>query len=389
MFSSRTPAALEPNAISRTAADLRNRGVRLLDLTETNPTSVGLVLPPGALAALAAPAAASYHPDPLGLFEARDAIAADIAQPGSPIDPARLVLTASTSESYAFLFKLLCDAGDEVLVPEPSYPLFASLTSLEAVRARPYRLRYDGTWSIDRETLHRAWTSRTRAVLVVSPNNPTGSYLRAADRDWLMKFCQRADVAVISDEVFAAYPLHPAPDAASILGQPDGLSFVLGGLSKYAGLPQMKLGWIVAQGHRDAVTSALARLEVIADSFLSVATPVQGAVGSLLASGRELRRAIHARVRTNLATLEGMLSGDSPISILAPEGGWTAVLRVPSTSTEEALVVRLMNEAHVRVHPGFFFDFHDEAHLVVSLLPEPPVFEEALRRMLPIAGGPA
>jgi alanine-synthesizing transaminase len=387
MFSSRLPVTLAPNAITRAAVTLRAQGIRLLDLTETNPTAVGLAYPPGLLAPLAGQAAERYAPDPLGLRSAREAVAREYARAGAKVDPGQVMLTASTSEAYALLFKLLCDPDDEVLVPQPSYPLFESLTALEAVRARPYRLDYHGGWAIDRESVHRALTARTRAVLVVGPNNPTGSMLRRDDREWLASLCSDRGIAIIADEVFADYPLRPRREAASCLGESPTLTFVLGGLSKSAGLPQVKLAWIVVSGPPDAAEQAMERLEVLGDTYLSVSTPVQVAAPSLIEAGRGIRAAIQQRLDTNLAALDRLVAADSAVSVLPPEGGWSVVLRVPATQPEEALVLRLLNEAHVLVHPGFFFDFADEAFLVLSLLPEPDVFETAVRRLLPLAGG--
>lgn len=387
MFSSRLPAALAPNAITRAAAALRARGIPLLDLTETNPTAVGLAYPADILSPLAGAAAERYAPDPLGLASAREAVAKEYERTGTRVNPGQVMLTASTSEAYALLFKLLCDPDDNVLVPQPSYPLFESLTALEAVRARPYRLDYHGSWAIDRDSVQRALTARTRAVLVVSPNNPTGSLLRRDDREWLAALGGDRRIAIISDEVFAEYPLRPRPGAASCVGESGALTFVLGGLSKSAGLPQVKLGWMVVGGPSDLAAQALERLEVIGDAYLSVSTPVQIAAPALIEAGRHVRAAIQRRLSANLTCLERLVGADSPVSLLPPEGGWSAVLRVPATQSEEALVLRLLNEAHVVVHPGFFFDFADEAFVVVSLLPEPQVFERAIHRLLPIAGG--
>jgi hypothetical protein len=305
----------------------------------------------------------------------------------SRIDPARIVLTASTSEAYTLLFKLLCDPGDDVLIPQPSYPLFESLTALDSVAARPYQLDYHGLWSIDRDSVMQALTPRTRAVLVVSPNNPTGSMLRNGDREWLASVAAGRGLAIIADEVFAGYPLRPGRDASSCVGETRTLTFVLGGLSKSAGLPQVKLGWMVVSGPEAAVEQSLVRLDVICDTYLSVSTPVQLAAASLMAAGRDMRAQIQQRLGQNLATLDSMLGAGSAISMLAPEGGWSVVLRVPATEPEEALTLRLMHEAHVLVHPGFFFDFASEAFIVVSLLPEPDVFREAMTRVVSIAGG--
>jgi len=390
VFSSRLPAALGPNAITRAVSALRDRQVAFVDLTETNPTRVGLAYPANVLQSLADPAAAIYQPESLGLPSARAAIAAEYAADGAVIPADRVVLTASTSEAYALLFKLLADPGDQVLVPQPSYPLFESLTSLESVAAMAYHLDYHGVWSIDRDSFMRAANSRTRAVLVVSPNNPTGSMLRAADRDWLVSLCAERQWALIADEVFAGYPLRPARDAVSCAGEARALTFVLGGLSKSAGLPQAKLGWILVSGPDALVGHALERLDVMCDTYLSVSTPVQVAAPALLTAGRAIRDNIRARISTNLAALERIIGDSSSVTLLPPEGGWSVALRVPAVESEEALVLRLLNDHHVLVHPGFFFDFPSEAYIVVSLLPESSLFDKAMRTTVAaVTGGPA
>lgn len=387
MFSSRLPAQLSANAISRAVEELQRRQVALVDLTETNPTLVGLPYPDGLTGALSDVEARTYEPEPLGLRSAREAVAGEYARAGQIVDPDRIVLTASTSEAYAFLFKLLCDAGEDVLVPRPSYPLFESLTALEAVRAVPYRLAFHDGWTIDRHTLESSLTPRTRAVLVVSPNNPTGSFLHAADREWLAALARERNLAIVSDEVFAGYPLRPRADVSSFTGEDRALTFVLGGLSKSAGLPQMKLGWILVSGPESLAAKAISRLEVIADTFLSVSTPVQAALPALLDFGTSIRSAIHERVLDNFRTLEGLLRNDSSVSLLGAEGGWSAVLRVPATEDEESLVLRLLAEHHVLVHPGYFFDFESEAFLVLSLLPEPGEFVRGIERILSAVEG--
>jgi len=386
MFSSRLPATLAPNAISRALDLSRAKGVPLLDLTETNPTSVGLPYPAELAAMLGGVDSHRYAPDPAGLLSAREAVAREYAGRGADVDPSRIVLTASTSEAYAFLFKLLCDPGDHVLVPQPSYPLFDSLTQLEGVVARPYRLDYHGQWSIDRDSVDRALSDRTRAILLVSPNNPTGSMLRGDDLEWLVERAA-GRIALIADEVFSGYPLRPGADAASCIGEHRALTFVLGGLSKSAGLPQMKLGWIVADGPRGDVAQALSRLEIIADTYLSVSTPVQLAAPALLSAGRDVRAQIHQRLVNNLAQLDRLVGPDSSATVLSPEGGWSVVLRVPATESEEHLVLRLLQEERVVIHPGFFFDFPDEAYLVASLLPDPAVFDQAMSRVLAAVDG--
>jgi alanine-synthesizing transaminase len=382
MFSSRLPAGLPSNAITQAVADLRAIGITLLDLTETNPTLVGLPYPADVLSALSDPGGLMYSPEPLGWRPAREAVAREDGRSGASIDPDRIVLTTSTSEAYALLFKLLCNAGDAVLVPQPSYPLFEALAGLEAVRAEPYRLEYHGRWSIDRDSLVGGLTPRTRAVLVVTPNNPTGSMLRDGDRDWLAALCADRGIAIISDEVFRDYTLAAGPDAASFAGEARALTFVLGGLSKSAGLPQMKLGWIAVSGPAALTTAAIAQLEVICDTYLSVSTPVQLAAARLIDAGRAIRSAIQKRITRNLASLRRLLPADSPVSLLEPEGGWSAVLRVPATRPEETLVLRLLNDLHVIVHPGYFFDFATEAFVIVSLLPAEADFDEGIRRVL-------
>jgi aspartate/methionine/tyrosine aminotransferase len=385
MFSSRLPATLAPNLVSQAVAALRQSGATLLDLTETNPTVVGLPYPDDVLASLSDPRARVYAPDPRGLADARAVIAAEYASRAA-ISPDRIVLTSSSSEAYATLFKLLCNPGESVLVPHPSYPLFELLTGLEGVDARPYALDYHGVWSIDRESLEQAIDAGTRAVLVVSPNNPTGSMLRADDREWLAGVCVRRQLAIISDEVFADYPLAPRADASSFAGESRALTFVLGGLSKSAGLPQVKLGWMLVDGPPPLAAEALARLELVADTYLSVSTPVQVAAPQLIAAGRGIRAGITARVRENLDGLRRAVAAHPAITLRDPEGGWSAVLEVPATMSDEALVLRIL-ETHVLVHPGYFFDFARGAFLVVSLLPRPEIFRDAIARMLPIAAG--
>jgi alanine-synthesizing transaminase len=381
-FSTRVPADLAPNRLTVAEQALRSRGVPLIDLTETNPTRVHLPYPAECPSALASPAALGYDPMPFGLRAAREAVADELRRSGTPVDPTRVILTASTSEAYTFLFKLLCDPGDQVLVPVPSYPLFEHLTRLELVDVRPYPLEYHGTWSVDFDRLDRALTPRTRAVLVVSPNNPTGSLLDRRDLDGLAERCADRGLALVGDEVFADYLLQPREDRARVLDQDRALTFSLGGLSKAAGLPQMKLGWMAAGGPSALVEAALARLEIICDSFLSVSTPVQLAAAALLDAGGEIRRLISERIERNLRALAGLVLEHPSCSVLRVEGGWSAVVRVPATRPEETLVLDLLERDHVLVHPGYFFDFPHEAFLVISLLPEPDAFTEGIRRML-------
>jgi len=385
VFSSRLPPILATNAFSAAIADLRARGVSLTDLTVTNPTVVGLSYPPDLLATLADPAGLTYAPTPFGLWSAREAVAREVSTAAAPIDPRQVILTASTSEAYSLLFKLLCDPGDIVLTPAPSYPLFDLLTQLDGVVAAPYRLEHHGLWSIDRESMARAWSPRAKAILVVSPNNPTGSMVRRHDRAWLVAFAQERSLAIISDEVFSGYPVDPGPDVVSLQNEERVLTFTLGGLSKSAGLPQVKLGWIVVSGPEDVVADAQRRLELICDAYLSVSTPVQVAAPTLIAEGAAMRVAIRARVMENHRALQRIVVGHPSVRVLPLEGGWSAMVRVPTTGDEEALVLRILDEAHVVVHPGYFFDVDHGSHLVVSLLPEPTVFAAAVRQALDIA----
>jgi hypothetical protein len=388
VFSHRLPSALSPNALTRAAAAARLAGRRLLDLTQTNPTQVGLSYPRDVLSPLGDSRASRYRPDPLGLLEARQAIAAEYGRRGETVSPEALALAASTSEAYAVLFKLLCDPGDAVLVPQPGYPLFDMLTRLEGVAARPYHLDWHGRWSIDRPSLERALVRPgVRAVLVVSPNNPTGSRLRAADREWLVSLAQEHGFALIVDEVFADYPLAAPADACSLVGERRVLVFSLGGLSKSAGLPQVKLAWIVVDGPEALARDAIQRLALISDAYLSVSTPVQLAAPQLVEAGRPIRAAIARRTAANLSSLRDAVARQPSVALLEPEAGWSAVLQVPATRSEEALVLRLVEEAGVVVHPGYFFDFPREAFLVVSLLAEPGEFQEALSRLLGVAAG--
>jgi alanine-synthesizing transaminase len=383
MFSRRVPHRLTPNRLATRVAELRKQGAPLLDLTITNPTAVGISYPPDLLSTLATPASHAYVPHPFGSMEARRAVASDYRRRGVDLPIERLVLTASTSEAYALLFKLLCDPADEVLIPRPSYPLFEHLTRLEAVTAVSYPLVYTGTWHIDRVALEERLTGRARALIVVSPNNPTGSLLGRDEAAWLIDLCRSRGLALILDEVFADYVFQGPEDvgSSSLLSQTGPLVFSLGGLSKTVGLPQVKLAWLGAGGPPPLVEQALARLEVICDTYLSVSTPVQSAAGRLLAEGAAVRREIRDRVQRNLRILDARIAELPVCSLLPVQGGWSAVVRVPATCPEETLVLELLEEQHLLVHPGFFYDFAHEAYVVISLLPQELLFEEGCARL--------
>jgi alanine-synthesizing transaminase len=381
MFSSRVPGELEPNRLTQAVRRARAGGRSLIDLTITNPTHAGIDYPPGILAPLSDPAALSYDPHSTGLPDARAAVAREYVRHGINVAPDRIVLTASTSEAYSVLFKLLCaPAGDAVLVPVPSYPLFDHLTRLDGVRSIPYRLEYHGRWVVDFDSIADAWNRDVRALLAVSPNNPTGSVLTTDEVQRLSDLCAAGDAALVLDEVFADYPLRA--DAAPSAPAPECLTFRLGGLSKSAGLPQLKLGWIAVAGPVDRTSDALERLDLICDTYLSVSTPVQVAAPALIREGAAVRAAILERVRGNYAALRVLAEPFAATEVLPCEAGWSVVLRVPSTRGEEALVLELLEEDGVLIHPGFFFDFPHEAFLVGSLLPEPLLFKEGMRRVL-------
>ena len=387
MKSSRLPPNLEPNALARLVQAKRRAGAAVVDLTESNPTRAALTYPQDLLAPLADPRALEYDPQPLGLWSARAAVAADFRRRGIVLSADRVALTASTSEAYAMLFKLLCDAGDAVLVPRPSYPLFDHLTQMEAVTAVPYSLEFHGSWRIDLDSVRAAAGDRVRAILIVSPNNPTGSFLHRDDLDALAELAAARNLPLIGDEVFADYRLDSSPASTHVLAASDVLAFSLGGLSKSAGLPQLKLGWIGFGGPAAQVDDAIAAYEMVADTYLSVSTPVQAAAAELIERGAVIRAQILARLKRNLESLRTHAASFPAVAVLPVEGGWSAVLQVPSVGSEESLILDLLESVDVLVHPGYFFDFPREAFIVVSLLVEPALFDTAIARVLPRVAG--
>jgi alanine-synthesizing transaminase len=380
-FSRRLPPHAERNAISVEVERLRASATPFIDLTESNPTVAGFDYPADLLAPLGAPAALRYEPHPFGMPSARDAVARDCLRRGAVVAVDQVVLSASTSESYSWLFKLLCNPGESVLVPRPSYPLFEHLTALEGVRAVPYDLVYHGRWEIDLERLHEA-PDDTRAILIVSPNNPTGSYISRGELERLSGICETRGWAIVADEVFADYRLDEQQPLTDIAVHADVLAFTLGGASKMLGLPQVKLGWIVAGGPPATRDAALSALELVADTFLSVSTPVQVAAPALLVRAGAIRRQIQDRTGDNLARARALVRDFPACEVLRTEGGWSAVLRVPATVGEEQLVLDLLRRERVLVHPGYFFDFAHEAFIVVSLLPRSDIFADGIMRVL-------
>ncbi len=370
--------------MSRTLAQLRCDGVPILDLTESNPTRAGFAYDADLLAPLGDPRGLVYRPDPLGALDARRAVSDDFARRGLSVSTDRIALTASTSEAYSLLFKLLCNPGDEVLIPQPSYPLFEHLTRLDGVTAVPYQLEYHGRWSVNLSSVEQAMSARTRAMLIVNPNNPTGNFVSAVDLEAIAQLCGSRNIAVISDEVFADYELQEETRVprGQVTHRTDVLGFTLGGLSKSIGLPQAKLGWIAVSGDAAVCSDTMPRLELACDTYLSVATPVQLAARELLARGTPVRQQIQRRVRANLATCASLVSDVPACGLLHAEGGWYGIIQVPSLMPEEDLVLSLLVNSQVLTHPGYFFDFAQESFLIVSLLTPEAAFATAVSRVL-------
>ncbi len=388
-FARRTDWDQTEGAFARAVSAARRTGVALADLTESNPTRAGLFDAAPLVALLGHPRGAAYAPDALGHPSARAAIAAYYAERGLHVEPSRTVLTASTSEAYGYLFKLLCERGDRVLVPAPSYPLFEFLGASEDVTIATYPLVREEQWRIDMGGLERAIDDRTRAVLLVHPNNPTGSLARRDEAHALERLANERGLALIVDEVFGDYPLGElrADRLPSFAGRSEALTFVLSGLSKVLALPQLKLAWIAASGPEPVLRDALARLEVLADTYLSVGTPVQLALPELLAARGEVQRAVRERTRENLGALDDAIAelGDaSVVRRLPADAGWYAILEVPRIHADDAWIALLLERARAIVHPGYFFDFPADGSLVVSLLPPPDVFRAAIARVLDV-----
>jgi len=389
MFSRRTGWKLTPNRFTEAQRELRAAGREVIDLTVSNPTQAGLTYDAESiLKSLSRPEAMEYDPQPKGLASAREAVADYYREQsaGFEINPESVVLTTSTSEGYSYVFRLLCNPGDEVLVPKPSYPLFVFLADLEDVTLAPYPLLYDHGWQIDFHSLHKAVSARTRAVVVVHPNNPTGSYVNARERGLLNAFCRERGLALIVDEVFLDYP-HNGARRTSFVSNEEALTFTLSGLSKISGLPQMKLAWVVTTGLENMVAEAMGRLEVIADTYLSMNAPIQLAAAVLLEQRKKTQPLLLDRVRTNLAELDHQLAKQKACQRLEVEGGWYALLRVPVTRSDEDLAIEVLHEASVLVHPGHFYDFPSDGYLIVSLLTPPAGFRDGIERTLRLLNG--
>lgn len=381
MFAERTEWNLNANRLSEALRRFRASGEKLLDLTASNPTECGFQYDGASiLKALITPAVLKYHPDPRGLTAARKAVLEYYARRGETLALDDLFLTTSTSEAYSFAFRLLCNPGDEVLVPTPSYPLFDFLAEIQDVKLVPYPLIYDVGWQIDMHALEKAVTSRTRAVIVVHPNNPTGHFAKTAEIKRLNEICAAHTLAIIADEVFLDFSF-ARNTPYSFLRNQAALTFTMSGLSKISGLPQMKLAWLAVNGPKAEKREALARLEVIADTFLSMNAPVQAAAPTLLAQRHGFQKQLMARVETNLAELDRQLAEQQGCARLEIEGGWNAVLRVPAMRTDEELALELLEEG-VYVHPGHFYDFAKDGFIVVSLITHEQDFAIGIEKLL-------
>jgi len=422
VFASRTDWSLTPNRLSTAINERRAKGLRFIDLTESNPTRCGFSANvQGFLAALANPSSLTYEPDPHGLLCARQAVAGYYTERGIRVDPEQIFLTTSTSEAYSYVFRLLANPGDNILVPRPGYPLFDFLARLNDLELISYPLIYDQGWQIEAQALPSCLNTHTKAVLAVHPNNPTGSFVQAKDLEFLIGCCQKQPFAIIADEVFADYafvaptpaalPLFPRPrrDGASaqvpgigtltvppacgagarstdrvrsFAAVSEALTFTLSGLSKISALPQMKLAWVIVSGPEDLLRAALARLEVIADTYLSVSAPLAQALPELLESRHQVQPQILDRVRLNLGWLDKQLSPGCAVTRLETEGGWYVILRLPAVRTDEGWAMELLREDGVLVYPGHFYDLPCESHLVASLLPQPEIFQQGILRVL-------
>lgn len=385
-YSKRLSWPVHPNAVAKNVNQRRQRNQPTLDLTCSNPTEALENYPHTAIAeALHAIESFRYEPDPAGNARARVAIQRYYADRGIEALPDNMLLTASTSEAYALLFKVFCDPGDEVLVPVPSYPLFEYLANLESVCITNYHLHFDGIWFIDFEHLRHQISPRTRAIVIVNPNNPTGSFLKQRELHTLFEIAAERKLPIISDEVFLDYEFHPNPERVhTLIGHNDVLSFSLSGLSKSAGMPQMKLGWILMNGPGQEVKIAYERLSLVADTYLSVGTPVQAASLRLFEIGAGIQKDIRGRIQSNWLLLNRLLK-ESPVTPLTCEGGWSAIVRLPATHDEERWWLRILEECEMLVQPGYFFDMASEPYMVVSLLSAPADFEEGISRLHQLA----
>jgi len=382
MFAKRTNWNLEPNRLSAALAAHRAAGKPLIDLTVSNPTLCGFLYDEEAiLDSLGNPEALKYEPNPQGLDVARSAVAQYYAERGTVVSNDDIFLTTSTSEAYSYVFRMLCSPEDELLIPEPSYPLFEFLADIQDVRLARYPLVYDYGWQIDFHALEQAITPRTRGVIVVHPNNPTGHFCKPDEIRKLNEICAAHEIAIIADEVFLDFVLH-GKRHATFAANHGAVTFTMSGLSKICGLPQMKAAWLVVSGPEQYKAQALARLEMIADTYLSMSAPIQLAIPGFLGQRHAFQKQLLARVSANLLELDRQLAHQKSCSRLAVEGGWNAVIRVPATRSDEDLALELLAAKAVYVHPGHFYEFHSEGYLVLSLISPEMAFAQGVRLLL-------
>ncbi|MFL6311666.1 MAG: pyridoxal phosphate-dependent aminotransferase [Terriglobales bacterium] len=381
MFASRTNWNLKPNRLAEALERHKSSGRRLLDLSASNPTDCGFKYDaPAIMRSLCAPASLQYHPDPKGLKSARQAVSAYYAEHNERIAIDDLILTASTSEAYSFVFRLLCNPGDELLIPTPGYPLFDFLADVNDVKLVRYPLFYDHGWHIDMHALKQAITPSTQGIIIVHPNNPTGHFAKPEEIAQLNQICSANKMAIVADEVFLDFSLGSAQK--SFVANAGALTFTMSGISKISGLPQMKFAWLAVSGPENIKREALARLEMIADTYLSLNAPIQLAAPVLLQQRKQFQEQLMSRVRANLAELDAQLAGTRQISRLLVEGGWYAVLRIPATRTDEELALELLEKLDVYLHPGHYYDFPGDRYLVVSLIAPERDFHEGIGRIL-------
>lgn len=380
MFSTRTNWNFTPNKISRLIEDRRRKGLPIMDLTESNPTRCGFDYPQvEILEALSNPENLLYQPDPKGLLKTRIAVTDYYSVYNIEVNPQNIFLTSSTSEAYTFIFRLLMNVGDEILVPKPSYPLIEYLAQINDVDIKYYHILYDGEWHIDFESIKKNILKNTKAILLIHPNNPTGSYIKKEEYKTLVEICASHNLALIADEVFLDYSFYEDDSRVnSFANKKDVLTFSVSGISKILGLPQMKLAWIVVSGEEEVWREASSRLEVITDSYLSVSTPIQNAAQSWFDLREKLNREIRDRVKINFEFLIDRTRNDSPVKVLNVEGGWNAILKIPQTKSDEEWVEYFLTNHGVVVQPGYFYDFDRDGFIVVSLLSDPMLFQKGI-----------
>lgn len=383
MFSARTNWRLTPNRIARGLEEMKKSGTRILDLTESNPTRAGFrYLEPSLLTPFKNPKNLRYAPSPEGLLKSRLAICRYYREKGISVQPEQMILTSGTSEAYSWIFRLLADPDERILIPQPSYPLFSFLADLNDLKTDFYTLRYDGGWEIAIESLKTACSAKTKALVLVHPNNPTGSFVKKGEFSEIIRIAGENSMALISDEVFSDYAFSPDPNRIRSFAEcSDVLTFTLGGISKLFGLPQMKLSWIVVSGPKRLIHDTLARLHIIADTYLSVGTPVQEALNDWMKKRKKIREEILTRARENHVWLSEKTGGRAA-DLLHAEGGWYGILKLPRIKSEEEWVLEFLEQDRVLVQPGYFFDFKEEAHVVLSLLPPPHLFQTGVTRIL-------